>query len=374
MATMARSSSAWPGTRPAPIAPATGAAARAAGQQRFAPLNSWPDNGNLDKARRLLWPIKQKYGQRSAGPICSSWPAMSPSNRWAGRCSASAAAVPTSGSRKGHLLGRRGQVGQRRRETRIQPDAGCAGRPLAAIQMGLIYVNPEGPGGVPDPLQSARDMRETFERMAMNDEETVALTAGGHTFGKAHGAATPPASAQAPEGKRHRLSRALAGLIAATKARHGRHTITSGIEGRWSNTPTQWSTELLPPAARLRVRTGEQPGGRATSGSRSTRSGRDMAPAAHTNPAKPGADDDDHRRHGAEDGPGIPQDHRRRFRNDPDAFGRCLRPRLVQAVPPRHGAQGPLPRPRSARRRPDLAGSGSRRNHARPDAGDCQPR
>ena len=160
-------------------------------QQRFAPLNSWPDNGNLDKARRLLWPVKKKYGQsdllgRPDDPRRqrARW------SRWASRPSASPAAAPTSGSptrtstgaRRPTWLGDERYTGDRELEN-----------PLAAVQMGLIYVNPEGPNGNPDPLAAARDIRETFRRMAMNDEETVALIAGGHTFGKTHGAADPDA-------------------------------------------------------------------------------------------------------------------------------------------------------------------------------------
>jgi catalase-peroxidase len=167
---------------------ADGRGGAGSGEQRFAPLNSWPDNGNLDKARRLLWPIKQKYGRKIswadlmilAGNVAHGVDGTS-------RPSASAVAARTSGSRKRSTgarnptwLGDERYSGDRELE-----------KPLAAVQMGLIYVNPEGPNGKPDPLGSARDIRETFARMAMNDEETVALTAGGHTFGKSHGAANP---------------------------------------------------------------------------------------------------------------------------------------------------------------------------------------
>jgi catalase-peroxidase len=210
------------------------------GQQRFAPLNSWPDNGNLDKARRLLWPIKRKYGK---------------SISWADLfILAGNVAVESMGGPIFGFGGGRPDVFEPERdiywgaeekwveaaETRIQPDREMdLEHPLAAIQMGLIYVNPEGPGGNPDPLQSARDIKVTFERMAMNHEETVALTAGGHTFGKAHGAGDASLVGDAPEG----ADIALQGLgwASAYESGLGEHTITSGIEGAWVNTPTQWS-------------------------------------------------------------------------------------------------------------------------------------
>ncbi|WP_114226935.1 MULTISPECIES: catalase/peroxidase HPI [Sphingomonas] len=210
------------------------------GQQRFAPLNSWPDNGNLDKARRLLWPIKQKYGKAIS---------------WADLfiLTGNVAIESMGGPVFGFGGGRRDVFEPERdiywgaeeqwvaaEETRIQPDREMElENPLAAIQMGLIYVNPEGPGGNPDPLQSARDIKITFERMAMNHEETVALTAGGHTFGKAHGAGDPSHVGAAPEG----ADIAMMGLgwTSSHETGMGEHTITSGIEGAWVNTPTEWS-------------------------------------------------------------------------------------------------------------------------------------
>ena len=160
-----------------------------AGQQRFAPLNSWPDNGNLDKARRLLWPVKQKYGQSAlvGGPDgphrqrragVDGLRDLRLRRRPRGRL----------GARRGRLLGPRDRPGS---ATSATPATASSRSPLGAVQMGLIYVNPEGPNGNPDPLAAAVDIRETFRRMAMNDEETVALIAGGHTFGKTHGAADP---------------------------------------------------------------------------------------------------------------------------------------------------------------------------------------
>ena len=219
---------------------ADGRGGASSGQQRFAPLNSWPDNGNLDKARRLLWPIKQKYGKHIS---------------WADLFILTGnVAIESMGGPVFGFGGGRADVYEAERdiywgaeenwveatETRIQPDREMdLEHPLAAIQMGLIYVNPEGPGGVPDPLQSARDIKITFERMAMNHEETVALTAGGHTFGKAHGAGDASLVGDAPEG----ADIALQGLgwINSHETGIGEHATTSGIEGAWVNTPTEWS-------------------------------------------------------------------------------------------------------------------------------------
>ncbi len=208
-----------------------------AGQQRFAPLNSWPDNGNLDKARRLLWPVKQKYGR------ALSWADLF---ILAGNVAIESMGGPTFG-----FGGGRADVFEPEKDvywgteeewlgqTRIDPEAGLAlETPLAAIQHGLIYVNPEGPGGCPNPMGSARDMRETFARMGMNDEETAALTAGGHTFGKAHGAGDPKLVGREPEGA-DIASQGL-GWTSTHESGMGDHTITSGIEGAWTPTPTTW--------------------------------------------------------------------------------------------------------------------------------------
>ncbi|HXG81833.1 MAG TPA: catalase/peroxidase HPI [Sphingomicrobium sp.] len=211
------------------------------GNQRFAPLNSWPDNGNLDKARRLLWPIKRKYGQNI------SWADLF---ILAGNVAIESMGGPTFGFGGGRpdiyeperdvYWGAEEKWVSEGCETRIDPERERElEHPLAAVQMGLIYVNPEGPGGNPDPLQSARDIKITFERMAMNLEETVALTAGGHTFGKAHGAGDPSLVDVAPEGADITLQGL--GWASAHESGFGEHTITSGIEGSWVNTPTQWS-------------------------------------------------------------------------------------------------------------------------------------
>jgi len=212
------------------------------GQQRFAPLDSWPDNGNLDKARRLLWPIKRKYGRNI------SWADLF--------ILAGNVAIEDMGGPVFGFGGGRADVFEPERDiywgsedkwvnegvqTRIAPEHGLheLEGPLAAIQMGLIYVNPEGPGGNPDPLQSARDIKETFHRMAMNHEETVALTAGGHTFGKAHGNGDASKLGPAPAGGD--LAAQGFGWVSQNESGCGEHTVTSGIEGSWVNTPTQWS-------------------------------------------------------------------------------------------------------------------------------------
>lgn len=215
------------------------------GQQRFAPLNSWPDNGNLDKARRLLWPIKQKYGQQI------SWADLF--------ILAGNVAIESMGGPVFGFGGGRADVYEPEKDiywgeedlwvnegakTRIRPeDKAELANPLAAIQMGLIYVNPEGPGGNPDPLQSARDMRITFARMAMNDEETVALTAGGHAFGKAHGAKPSDTFGMSPESEAIH-QQGFGWLIDADEIAKGNIT-TSGIEGSWSNNPTKWGGDYF---------------------------------------------------------------------------------------------------------------------------------
>ena len=220
---------------------ADGRGGASSGQQRFAPLNSWPDNGNLDKARRLLWPIKQKYG---------------PQISWADLfILAGNVAIESMGGPVFGFGGGRKDVFEAERdtywgseelwvsqgaETRIQPEKELdLELPLAAIQMGLIYVNPEGRGGNMDPLQSAHDIKITFERMAMNPEETVALTAGGHTFGKAHGAGDAAKVGVAPESGGIELQGL--GWTNSHETGIGAHATTSGLEGAWVNTPTEWS-------------------------------------------------------------------------------------------------------------------------------------
>ncbi|MEY3060558.1 MAG: catalase/peroxidase [Bacteroidota bacterium] len=211
------------------------------GMQRFAPLNSWPDNTNLDKARLLLWPVKKKYGKNL------SWADLM---ILAGNCALESMGFKTFGFGGGRedvwepdediywgsereWLGDKRYTGDRNLEN-----------PLAAVQMGLIYVNPEGPNGNPDPLASARDIRETFARMAMNDEETVALIAGGHTFGKTHGAADPSKYVgKEPAGAS--LEEQSTGWKNTFGTGNGEYTITSGLEGAWTTTPTQWSNNYF---------------------------------------------------------------------------------------------------------------------------------
>jgi catalase-peroxidase len=205
------------------------------GAQRFAPLNSWPDNANLDKARRLLWPIKQKYGKKI------SWADLM---ILAGNCALESMGFKTFGFGGGRedvwepeediywgaedtWLGDKRYTGDRKLE-----------KPLAAVQMGLIYVNPEGPNGEPDPIASSRDIRETFGRMAMNDEETVALVAGGHTFGKCHGAGDP--ALVGPEPEAAGIEEQGLGWISRFGSGKGDDSITSGLEGAWTPNPIQW--------------------------------------------------------------------------------------------------------------------------------------
>ncbi|MBJ7256713.1 MAG: catalase/peroxidase HPI [Akkermansiaceae bacterium] len=210
------------------------------GQQRFAPLNSWPDNVNLDKARQLLWPIKQKYGRKIS---------------WADLMILTGnVALETMGFKTFGFGGGRKDVWEPDqdvywgKETTWLDDKRYTGdreleQPLAAVQMGLIYVNPEGPNGNPDPIASARDIRETFARMAMNDEETVALIAGGHTFGKTHGAG--PTSHVGPEPEAAGLEEQGLGWKSSFGTGNGGDTISSGLEVTWTSTPTQWSNSYF---------------------------------------------------------------------------------------------------------------------------------
>jgi catalase-peroxidase len=287
------------------------------GNQRFAPLNSWPDNANLDKARRLLWPVKQKYGKNLG---------------WADLLIlAGNVAIESMGGPVFGFGGGRKDIYEPEKDVywgteenwvgqgatpRMGDDAGTAmENPLAAVQMGLIYVNPEGPGGNPDPLASAREIRQTFERMAMNDEETFALTAGGHTFGKCHGAGDASKVGAEPEG----ADIAQQGL--GWQSGHGcgmaDDTITSGLEGAWTPTPIRWSMNYLHMLLDYDYELVTSPAG-AKQWQPKNQKPEDMAPAAHT-PGKKvptmmtTADmafkmDPEYRK--------IAE----RFRNDPDAF------------------------------------------------------
>ena len=220
---------------------ADGRGGAGAGAQRFAPLNSWPDNANLDKARLLLWPVKQKYGNKI------SWADLMV---LAGNCALESMGFKTFGfgggradvweapediywGSEGKWLEDKRHAGDRELEN-----------PLAAVQMGLIYVNPEGPNGNPDPLAAARDIRETFGRMAMDDYETVALIAGGHTFGKTHGAANP-GEYVGPEPAAADIELQGLGWKNTFGSGNGINTITSGLEGAWTTTPTKWSNNFF---------------------------------------------------------------------------------------------------------------------------------
>jgi catalase-peroxidase len=227
----------WHGAGTYRIADGRGGAG--AGMQRFAPLNSWPDNANLDKARRLLWPIKQKYGRKISwadlfvltGNVALESMGLKTFGFGGGRIDAWEPDETFWGPEKTWLG-----------DERYSGDRQLA-NPLAAVQMGLIYVNPEGPNGVPDPAAAARDIRETFARMAMNDEETVALVAGGHTFGKTHGAADPRHVGPEPEAAP--LQAQGLGWKNSYRTGSGNDTITSGLEGAWTPTPTTWDSSYF---------------------------------------------------------------------------------------------------------------------------------
>ncbi len=215
------------------------------GAQRFAPLNSWPDNGNLDKARRLLWPIKQKYGHKLswadlivlAGNVALESMGFKTFGFAGGRADVWEPGAEIDWGKETEWL-----ATSDKENSRYSGDRELA-NPLAAVQMGLIYVNPEGPDGRPDPVGSARDIRETFARMAMNDEETVALVAGGHTFGKCHGAGDASQVGDAPEGGS--IEHQGLGWVNSFGTGHGAHAITSGIEGAWTPTPTTWDNSYF---------------------------------------------------------------------------------------------------------------------------------
>ncbi len=220
---------------------ADGRGGAGAGTQRFAPLNSWPDNGNLDKARRLLWPIKQKYGRKLswadlmilAGNVALESMGFTTFGFGGGREDVWEPSEDIYWGPEGKWLGDERYRGDRQLDN-----------PLAAVQMGLIYVNPEGPNGTPDPIAAARDIRETFARMAMNDEETVALIAGGHTFGKGHGAADP-SKYVGPEPEAAGITDQGFGWINTFGTGKGSDTITSGLEGAWTTNPTKWDNNYF---------------------------------------------------------------------------------------------------------------------------------
>ena len=339
------------------------------GQQRFAPLNSWPDNVSLDKARRLLWPVKRKYGKKIS---------------WADLLILTGnVALETMGFKTFGYGGGRVDTWEPEAdvywgpETEWLEDNRYSGdrelqEPLGAVQMGLIYVNPEGPNGNPDPLASARDIRETFRRMAMNDEETVALIAGGHTFGKTHGAG--PAENVGPDPEAAPLEEQGLGWKSTYGTGVGKDAITSGIEVTWTYHPTRWDNEFLHILFAYEWELFQSPAG-ANQWRPKGGAGGDMVPEAFGDGQARAAD--------ADVGPGAARRpdlraDRPPFRRRPGGVRRRVRPRVVQAGPPRHGTARALPRPRGPVRGADLAGPGAgrrpracrRRRHRRAQAGD----
>jgi catalase-peroxidase len=245
------------------------------GSQRFAPLNSWPDNANLDKARRLLWPVKKKYGRKI------SWADLI---AFAGNCALESMGFETFG----FAFGRQdvwepeeifwGPEDTWLGDERYAGDERELQGPLGAVQMGLIYVNPEGPSGNPDPIAAARDIRETFRRMAMNDEETVALIAGGHTFGKCHGAGNPDLVGPEPEGCP--VEHQGLGWISSHRSGKGPDTITSGLEGAWTPTPINWDNSFFETLFAFEWELTESPAG-AKQWKPKDGAGSDLVPDAH---------------------------------------------------------------------------------------------
>jgi catalase-peroxidase len=302
------------------------------GGQRFAPLNSWPDNGNLDKARRLLWPIKQKYGRKLswadlmilAGNVAIESMGGPVFGFGGGRADVWEPERTSSGAPEEEWLG----------ETRIKEEAGHAfENPLAAVQHGLIYVNPEGPGGKPDQIGSARDIRETFSRMGMNDEETVALIAGGHTFGKAHGAGDASKVGREPEGSD--IAAQGFGWANSHGTGLGDDTITSGLEGPWTPTPIKWDDTYFRMLLDYDYELEKSPSG-AHQWRPINQGPETMAPGAHSPdrqvPTMMSTADI-----ALKVDPAYAPS--RRSSRPIRTARRRLRARLVQAVPPRHGPQ-----------------------------------
>ena len=306
------------------------------GQQRFDPLNSWPDNANLDKARRLLWPIKAKYGQSlSWGDLMVL----------AGNVAMESMGFKTFGFAGGRADDWEPDLVYWGPEKKFLADERYSGdrklqRPLAAVQMGLIYVNPEGPNGNPDPLAAAKDIRDTFGRMAMNDEETVALIAGGHTFGKAHGA-HDPAKCVGPEPAAAGLEQQGMGWENKCGRGNGADTVTSGLEGAWTVNPVAWSNNYLDNLFAFEWVQTKSPGG-ATQWIPANGQASNLVPDAHDPVEAPCADH-------VHDGPRaevrsrLPRD-RAALPEESGGVPARVREGLVQADPPRPGSARPLPR------------------------------
>ena len=320
------------------------------GQIRFAPLGSWPDNANIDKARRLLWPVKQKYGRKLS---------------WADLIVLTGnVALESMGFKTFGFAGGRKDVWEPEHvnwgsestwlgDERYSGDRQLA-NPFGAVQMGLIYVNPEGPNGTPDPVAAARDIRETFRRMAMNDEETVALIAGGHSFGKTHGAA--PATHVGPEPEGGNLEEQGFGWKGGYETGTGAHAITSGLEVTWTTTPVKWNNDFFKHLFEYDWELTDESGRREAVAAEERR--RRGYRSARPRPVEEDrAGDDDH-------GPrtavrsGLREDLAPLLR-EPAGVRRRLREGVVQADPPRHGTDHALPRPGGSQRAADLAGPGA---------------
>ncbi len=327
------------------------------GHQRLAPLNSWPDNVNLDKARRLLWPIKQKYGQKI------SWADLMV---LAGNCALESMGFETFG-----FGGGREDVWEPEEDvywgaeeewlaTSDRPKSRYSGdraleNPLAAVQMGLIYVNPEGPDGKPDPVASGRDVRETFARMAMNDEETVALVAGGHTFGKCHGAA--PATHVGPEPEAAPIEEQGLGWRSSFGSGKGIDTISSGIEGAWKPNPTTWDMGYLKVLFKYEWELVKSPAG-AQQWQAKDVAAEDMVVDAH-DPSKKHPPIMTTADLSLRFDP-VYEPIARRYLQNPEGVRRCLRPGVVQADPSRHGPALALSRSGGPGGGAHLAGPGPR--------------
>ena len=331
-----------------------------AGQQRFAPLNSWPDNANLDKARRLLWPVKKKYGQKL------SWADL--------MILAGNVALESMGFETFGFGGGREDEWEPDEDVYWGPESTWLGderytgdreleNPLAAVQMGLIYVNPQGPNGNPDPLAAARDIRETFRRMAMNDEETVALIAGGHTFGKTHGAG--PEDHVGPDPEAAPLEQQGLGWKSTYGTGKGGDTITSGLEGAWTNTPVTWDNSFLKILFGYEWELAKSPAG-AHQWKPKDGAGAGTVPDAH-DPSKSHAPTMLTTDLSLRMDPVYEPDLATLPREPRRVRGR-LRPGVVQADPPRHGPGRALPRPGGPGRDAAVAGPpprGDARAHRR---------
>ncbi len=310
------------------------------GAQRFAPLNSWPDNASLDKARRLLWPIKQKYGRKL------SWADLLV---YTGNVAMESMGFQTFGFGFGREdIWEAEEIFWGSEDTWLGDERYSDGRklkgPLGAVQMGLIYVNPEGPNGDPDPLAAAKDIRETFARMAMNDEETLALIVGGHTFGKTHGAVDP--SKIGPEPEAASLEQQGLGWKNSVGAGNGAQTLTSGLEGAWTKQPAKWDNGFLENLFEYDWELTESPAG-AKQWTPKNAEAQGTVPDAH----------DPSKRHAPmmlttdlalKARPDLRADREALLREPRPARGR-VREGLVQAAAPRHGPRLALPRPVDSR-------------------------